>query len=298
MSLQIASPSASSTAPTPHIANLPRMHTMTSATLPPMAEHLNIETNQLTVDTLLEVARLTPKHQRQAQLALEVINAKSAVVPNPDLDQVQVAGIAEPQQQQVTNVLRRLLAAQRILGGHGTIVLIRRAASAQPETGRPTSPQAGSNETRVDSILYTGDQPGGLKRILLFSLDDMSWRVTHLSVYVLPKLHSHFAHGIQFETPALRYPLLPFTDAFDAKTRLRVAQKWTSDKLSDRLLAIQKLGQLMPALYFGVVDQFLRGTAAGTVDKAFQFAITVPAIVFDPKTLIHLPFFRERRHHR
>lgn len=280
---------------------------MSSPSLPPMAEHLASETNQLNVDTLLEVARLKADQQRQAHLALEVLNAEAALIPNPDLDQVQVAGIATQQQQQVTAVLRRLLAAQRILGGHGTIMLIRRADGRPPvadpvaERAAPQQTDAGpigSDAGRVDSIVYTGGRPGGLKRILLYSLDDKRWQVTHLSVYVLPKLHSHFTHGIHFETPALRYPLLPFTDAFDARTRLRVAQKWTSDKISDRLVAIQKLGQLMPALYFGVVDQFLRGTAAGTVDKAFQFAITVPAIVFDPKTLVHLPFFSERRYHR
>ena len=289
MSIQMTSPSASPPALPPTLSSAaPRIHGMNVMSLPPVADHLSSASNQLTVDTLLEVARLDSSHQRQAQLALEALETETPIFPNPDLDQVQVAGIAEHQQHRVTNVLRRLLAAQRIIGGHGTIMLIRRSA---PD-------QTASEEDLVDAIAYTGDQPGGLKRILLYSLDSMDWRVSHLSVYVLPKLHSHFADGIRFETPALRYPLLPFTDAFDAKTRLRVASKWTSDKLSDRLVAIQKLGRLMPALYFGVVDQFLHGKAAGTVDKAFQFAITVPAIAFDPKTLIHLPFLRERRYHR
>jgi len=257
--------------------------------LQPASDHLAVESNLLTLDTLREVARLKPAQLRQTQLALEILQAEHPFYPSPDLDQVQVADIAAAQREQVTNVVRRLLAAQRLIGGHGTIMLIRGTAADGAAEGDDDC-------SRVEAIAYTGDRPGGLKRILLYSLDSMSWQVTHLSVYVLPKLHSHFVRGIRFETPALRYPLLPLTDAFDAKTRRRIAQKWTSDKLSDRLLAIQKLGQLMPALYFAVVDQFLHGTAVGTVDKAFHFAITVPATRFDQKTLVHLPFFRERQY--
>ena len=282
MSIEI--PPTSSATSTRALAATP----LSGMTMSPASDHLTTETNQLTVDTLMEVAQLKPTQRRQAILAVEILSAKTPPYPNPDLDQVQVAGIAKPQQQPVTDVVRRLLAAQRILGGHGTIMLIR-CNSAD---------EANSESDTVDAIAFSGDIPGGLKRILLYSLDSMSWRITHLSVYVLPRLHSHFVHGIRFETPALRYPLLPLTEAFDANTRMRVAKKWTSDKLGDRLLAIQKLGQLMPALYFDVVDKFLRGTAVGTVDKTYHFAITIPAVGFDQKALVHLPFLRERQYYR
>ena len=255
---------------------------------PPLSNRLGRYSTSLTIDTLLEVALLDRTHLRQARLALELLLADTPVFPNPDLDQLQITDIRDDQSVQVTRIIRRLLAAKRVLGGQGTVMLIRGALE----------PTAQSSQPPVHAIAYIGAEPGGLNRILLYSPTTDCWTVSHLSIYVLQRLHSHFTNGILFETPSLRYPLEPLPDDFSAHTRNRIAKIWTSNRLSDRLLAIQKLGRLMPALYFAVVDQFLRGDAIGAVDKAFQFAIIVPGISFPQEKLVNLPFFQQRRQYR
>lgn len=251
---------------------------------------LGREDTDPTSATLLEVAQSDQIHLRQALLALETLESDALLLPSPDLDQVQVANINDAQTIEVTNIVRRLLSVQRIFGGQGTVMLIRSSTTNTGEYGDEVAP--------VDAIAYCGGEPGGLNRILLYSLSARQWLVQHLSIYVLQRLHSHFQYGIVFETPALRFPLKPLNDEFTTETRPRIAKKWTSSRLGDRLLAIEKLGHLMPELYFDVVNQFLRGKAVGSVDSAFGFAIVIPSISFAQEKLVHLPYFRERRSYR
>jgi len=252
---------------------------------------LGREDTKPTSATLLEVAQSDQPHLRQALLALETIESDALLLPSPDLDQMQVANISDDQTIEVTNIVRRLLSVQRIFGGQGTVMLIR-------STSKTNTDEDGDSIATVDAIAYFGGEPGGLSRILLYSLSARQWLVQHLSIYVLQRLHSHFQYGIVFETPALRFPLKPLNNEFTAETRSRIAKKWTSNRLGDRLLAIEKLGHLMPELYFDVVNQFLRGKAVGSVDSAFGFAIVIPSVSFAQEKLVHLPYFRERRSYR
>lgn len=251
----------------------------------PATNLLDRPSPQADANNLLEVARLDGSHRHQAEFAVELMESDSELLPYPDLDTLTVSAIDAEERDEVTRITSRMLAIQRLLGGTGTVMLIRGSAWGS----------ASDRVSGTKSVVFFGGPPKALHRVLLYCFVTRSWRVMHLSVYLLPLLHTHFRNGISFETPSLCYPLRPLDGQMPTETIARLADKWRSPRSADRVVAIQKLALFLPELYFAVVNQFLCGEAQGMVDAGNRFSIVVPGVHYDQRHLVHLPILREKR---